>query len=244
METGSKKQHWEHIYNSKESNTTSWFQENPETSLKFIEEAELSKTSKIIDVGGGDSRLVDHLLEKDYKDISVLDIAAPSIQKAVQRLGKKAEEVKWIISDVTSFEPTEVYDLWHDRAAFHFLTKADEIEKYIQVARKSLRERGNLIVGTFSEEGPAKCSGVEIKQYNEGSLTECFSNFFKKEKCITVDHETPDGKVQNFLFCRFSKKIEEKDIGEIVGIKKEEEIEYPVVFTEKPDKENDGLQKV
>lgn len=230
MENTDRKQHWESIYQTKEQNEVSWHEPIPETSLGFIAAANLSKEAKIIDVGGGDSHLADVLLKEGFTDISVLDIAAPSLEKAVKRLGKDAEKIKWIIADVTTFQPTEAYDLWHDRAAFHFLTDKEQIEAYVNTVRRSLKEHGIFIVGTFSEDGPTKCSGIEIKQYNEKTLEDCFSEHFIKQKCTRVDHKTPSGAIQNFVFCSFKKKVERKEIGEIVSVKQPEEVEFPYVF--------------
>jgi len=171
--------------------------------LDFIHEFHVPKTSKIIDIGGGDSLLVDHLLDLGYEDLTVLDISEKAIAKAKQRLGDRAERVKWIVSDITEFKATEKYDFWHDRAAFHFLTTEEEISKYLSVAKNAVRLEGILVIGTFSESGPVKCSGLNIKQYSEKSLGEKMNRLFKKIKCITVDHITPFQTIQNFVFCSF-----------------------------------------
>lgn len=205
MDNFDRQKHWEHIYNSKSLEEVSWFQPKPETSLVFINELNISKNAKIIDVGGGDSYLVDHLLDMGYTDVSVLDISEKAIERAKKRLGKKADLVKWIVSDVTTFQPTEKYDLWHDRAAFHFLTQEDEINKYLDIVQNNIQSSGFLILGTFSEQGPEKCSGIKIKQYTETSLSRLFENQFKRTKCITVDHKTPSGSLQNFVFGCFVK---------------------------------------
>lgn len=205
MDNFDRQKHWEHIYNSKSLEEVSWFQPKPETSLVFINELNISKNAKIIDVGGGDSYLVDHLLDMGYTDVSVLDISEKAIERAKKRLGKKADLVKWIVSDVTTFQPTEKYDLWHDRAAFHFLTQEGEINKYLDIVQNNIQSSGFLILGTFSEQGPEKCSGIKIKQYTETSLSRLFENQFKRTKCITVDHKTPSGSLQNFVFGCFVK---------------------------------------
>lgn len=211
MESQKRKEHWEEIYRTKNQQEVSWFQKIPRTSLDFIVELKLPKDAKIIDVGGGDSLLVDYLLDLGYTDISVLDIAAPSLEKAVKRLGKEAEKIKWIIADVVEFEPTEKYDLWHDRAVFHFLNEENQINSYVETVNKSLSENGNMIIATFSTDGPKKCSGIEVKQYNELSLNNVFGEFFQNEKYEYIDHETPNGQAQNFLFCRFSKIVKEEN---------------------------------
>ena len=158
------------------------------------------------DIGGGDSFFVDNLLELGYKEITVLDISKQAIERAKQRLGKKAETVKWIIADAAYFQPTEEYDFWHDRAAFHFLTNEKEIENYLNAIKTSIKPTGYLVIGTFSELGPKKCSGIEIKQYSEQTMTDRLNDFFEKVKCITVDHITPFDTIQNFIFCSFKVK--------------------------------------
>lgn len=198
------KKHWETVYKTKNPSQVSWTQETPKISLEFIKSFGLSKNAKIIDVGGGDSKLVDYLLEQGFKNITVLDISAKSLEKAKIRLGEKANKVTWIVSDITEFEPEITYDIWHDRASFHFLTTAEQIKKYIKTARKSINSF--LIVGTFSKNGPEKCSGLEIKQYDEKELTSEFINGFDKIKCVAEDHLTPFGTTQNFLFCSFKKQ--------------------------------------
>ena len=200
-----KKQHWENIYQTKELNEVSWYQPKPATSLNFFEELTIPKNAKIIDIGGGDSFLVDHLIDLGYSEITVLDISEAAIQKAKNRLGNKAEKVTWIVSDIVEFQPTEKYDVWHDRAAFHFLTNKEEREKYVLIADQSLNSNGILIVGTFSVNGPFKCSGIEITQYSEESMLDQFKSKFEKVNCFTIDHTTPFNTIQNFLFCSFKK---------------------------------------
>ncbi len=205
MENFNRKKHWEKIYQTKNVNEVSWYQSTPTTSLDFLEQFNVPLTAKIIDVGGGDSFFVDNLLSLGYKDITVLDISEVALEKAKRRLGDSAKEVKWIVADAATFKPTEKYDFWHDRAAFHFLTHEDEINNYILTIQKSIKPTGVLVVGTFSEQGPEKCSGIEIKQYSETTMTERLKKFFKKVKCITVDHITPFNTIQNFIFCSFRK---------------------------------------
>lgn len=197
------KQHWDLVYENKTPDQVSWTQDKPEISLKLIRDAGLSKTSKIIDIGGGDSKLVDYLLDEGYKNITVLDISEKSLNKARKRLGNKASYVNWIVSDISNFKPDTVYDSWHDRAAFHFLTLKEEIERYQAITENFVSD--SLIIGTFSKNGPIKCSGLEISQYDEQELTKIFKNHFKKEDCFTTDHITPFNTVQNFQFCRFKK---------------------------------------
>lgn len=206
-----RKKHWENIYSTKELKDVSWYQHTPTTSLDFLKQFNIGTTAKIIDVGGGDSFLVDNLLEMGYKDVTVLDISSASLERAKQRLGEKATNVKWIVADAATFQPTDQYDFWHDRAAFHFLTKENEINNYITTITKHLNPKGVLVIGTFSEQGPKKCSGIEIKQYSEVTMTERLQNFFEKVKCIVVDHRTPFGTIQNFIFCSFKKLVVSPD---------------------------------
>lgn len=206
MEHFDNKAHWENIYATKELTNVSWYQPVPKTSLEFIEQANLAKTAKIIDVGGGDSFLADHLLEAGYTDITVLDISEKALERAKARLGEKAARVKWIVSDASAFVPTEMYDCWHDRAAFHFLTEEQDIARYMNVLSTGIKSGGTLILGTFSENGPTKCSGIPIKQYSEASMIARLSDHFEQIVCKTVDHPTPFNTVQHFVFCSFTRK--------------------------------------
>jgi len=205
MENFDRQKHWENIYQTMQQNEVGWFQQTPETSLGFFTKYNASKKAKIIDIGGGDSFLVDHLLDMGYKDITVLDISEAALDRAKQRIGDRATNVKWIVADVATFKPTEKYDFWHDRAAFHFLTQEPEISNYLNTAQQYINPTGILVIGTFSEQGPKKCSGIEIKQYTETTMTDRLKLFFEKIKCITVDHKTPSDGIQNFVFCSFRK---------------------------------------
>jgi 2-polyprenyl-3-methyl-5-hydroxy-6-metoxy-1,4-benzoquinol methylase len=207
MELLNRKEHWENIYTTKKPTDVSWFQVYPKSSMEFISLLNLPIDSSIIDIGGGDSNFVDSLLDKGYRDITVLDISAKAIERAKARLGEKASLVNWIVSDVTEFNPDRQYNFWHDRAAFHFLTTEEQSDKYVKIARKGIQGNGYLILGTFSETGPLKCSGLEIKQYSESSMSAKFEKDFKRIKCIKEDHQTPFNTIQNFLFCSFQKRI-------------------------------------
>jgi cyclopropane fatty-acyl-phospholipid synthase-like methyltransferase len=198
------KNHWDAVYETKQPNEVSWTEENPKTSIHFVHETHLSKTAKIIDIGGGDSKLVDYLLHEGYENITILDISAKALERAKKRLGKNAEKVHWIVSDITHFKPETTYDIWHDRAAFHFLTTDEQIKKYVEITEKCVT--GFLIIGAFSENGPKKCSGLDIKQYSEKELEKQFSNEFNKLKGFTEDHITPFETKQNFTFCMFEKE--------------------------------------
>jgi 2-polyprenyl-3-methyl-5-hydroxy-6-metoxy-1,4-benzoquinol methylase len=207
MDRFDNKKHWENIYKTKQIEEVSWYQPTPITSLEFIEYFKLPFNAKIIDIGGGDSFLADHLLKLGYSDITVLDISETAIRKAKERLGNRACHVKWIVADVTTFRASEKYDFWHDRAAFHFLTTPGEIKSYIDMVQQSINSTGTVVIGTFSEDGPEKCSGIRIKQYSEKAMTKLLEKFFQKIKCITVDHQTPFNTIQNFIFCSFKKKL-------------------------------------
>ncbi|TKC63554.1 class I SAM-dependent methyltransferase [Pedobacter hiemivivus] len=198
-----RKAHWEYVYASKQPEEVSWTQDIPQTSLDFINSFNLPKSASIIDIGGGDSKLVDCLLDLGYDNITVLDISAKALEKAKGRLGVRAEKIKWIVSDITDFNSSEKYDVWHDRATFHFLVNAEQIGKYLDSARKSVK--GYLVIGTFSANGPKKCSGLEIRQYSEEQLDFQLSDGFQKLHCIVEDHVTPFDTIQNFLFCSFKK---------------------------------------
>lgn len=198
-----RKKYWDTIYLTKRSDEVSWTQKVPTTSLDFIHGFHLPKNANIIDVGGGDSKLVDFLVDEGYEHVTVLDISEQALDKAKKRLGEKSKKVKWVVSDVTEFKPDTQYDLWHDRATFHFLTTPGQIEQYLTIAKNNVT--GYLTIGTFSENGPEKCSGLPIKQYNEEQLQAQLAKGFDKIRCITEDHVTPFQTKQNFLFCSFKK---------------------------------------
>ena len=199
------KQHWENVFSTKSPNEVSWTQVYPKTSMDYLEALQLPKTANIIDVGGGDSNLVDALLEKGYKNIWVLDISATALEKAKKRLGDKAKNIHWIVSDITEFETNIKFNFWHDRAVFHFLTDETSISKYVEIVSNAVSANGNFLLGTFSKDGALKCSGLEIKQYSEVSMKETFSDSFEAVKCFTEDHITPFNTIQNFQFCGFKK---------------------------------------
>lgn len=203
MDSAKNKKHWEAVYKTKNSNQLSWTQEFPKTSLDFIHSFKLTKTAKIIDVGGGDSKLADYLLDEGFENITVLDISAKALNKAKKRLGANAQKINWVVCDITTFQPDTTYDVWHDRATFHFLTTTEQIVRYLNTARKSVN--GYMAIGTFSIDGPSRCSGLEVRRYSEEVLAAELENGFKKLKCITEDHRTPFNTIQNFLFCSFKR---------------------------------------
>ena len=199
-------QHWDNVYRSKAAEEVSWFQQYPKTSMEFVGLFDLPLNANIIDIGGGDSHFVDALIAKGYTNIWVLDISAKAIKRAKQRLGESASKIHWIVSDVTDFKPPVQFDFWHDRAAFHFLTTENQIYKYVSIAENAIKKDGYLILGTFSENGPAMCSGLNVKQYSKASMSARFELAFERIKCIEEDHTTPFNTIQKFLFCSFKKK--------------------------------------
>ena len=194
--------HWENIYTTKQAHEVSWTQAIPALSLAIIKAANLDKNAKIIDIGGGDSHLVDHLLAEGYTNISVLDISAKALERAQARLGDAAKKVTWIVSDILTFEPSTTYDFWHDRAAFHFQTTAHQIEQYLKVVKKAVN--GKLVIASFSVDGPQKCSGLSIQQYDEASMQAVFERIHCKALSFQrEDHITPSGAIQNFVYGSF-----------------------------------------
>ncbi len=203
------KTHWENVFATKNANEVSWTQENPASILSFLEEIKLPKTANIIDVGGGESFLAEILLNLGYQNIWVLDISEKALEKAKKRLGEKAHLINWIVSDITDFQTDGgnniKFDFWNDRAVFHFLTDEDSIKKYIKIIENSVNQNGHFLLGTFSENGPLKCSGLNIKQYSEEQMKITFEHSFKAIKCFTEAHKTPFDTIQNFQFCGFVK---------------------------------------
>ncbi|MBI2519503.1 MAG: class I SAM-dependent methyltransferase [Bdellovibrio sp.] len=197
--------YWNKIYQKKSETEVSWFQEIPQKSLELIDSLRLPVETKLIDIGGGDSRLVDYLLARGFKHLTVLDISAISLQKLKARLGPDADKITYIETDIVNFTPSESYQLWHDRATFHFLTDLAQIEKYLSTAYNALSAGGHLIVSTFSKTGPEKCSGLNIAQYSEDDLKKLFGRFFQNIKCFENTHHTPWGTTQNFVYCGFKK---------------------------------------
>ena len=200
-----RKEHWENIYANKQMNEVSWFQQEPTISLALIQKNTQSKDDAIIDIGGGDGFLVDNLLELGYTNITVLDISANAINKAKERLGINADKVKWIISDITKFIPAEKYEVWHDRAVFHFLTQEKDIEYYKILVDENISDNGHFILATFADDGPDKCSGLEVCKYSEKDMENSFSAAFKVIESFKCTHLTPFGSIQNFIFSVFRK---------------------------------------
>ena len=200
------KEHWEKIYNTRQFEETSWYQPKPEHSLEIIRSLGLSPEANIIDIGGGNSFLADHLLELGYKNIHVLDISAKALQDSQNRLGEKADKINWIESDITNFKPDISFDLWHDRAALHFLTEDKPVEDYLSVLKNSLKKCAYCLLSVFSENGPVKCSGITIRKYATSALEELLELDFETVRLENRDHTTPWGAKQNFSTGLFRRK--------------------------------------
>ncbi len=198
-----RKQHWENIYTHKSPQEVSWTQGKPSLSLNWIKDLNLPKDAPIIDVGGGESHLVDHLLDLGFTDITVLDISKAALHRSQKRLGEKATSVQWIEADITTFQPSRTYALWHDRAVFHFLTKENEIAYYKELAHHKVRDY--LLLGTFSKKGPLKCSGLPITQYDKYTLSTVFNKAFHLMQDQEEVHTTPFNTTQAFLYALFKK---------------------------------------
>lgn len=204
------KEHWENVYTTKQPHEVSWTQDVPQPSLDFIHDLQLPKTAGIIDVGGGDSKLVDFLLAEGFEHLTVLDISAKALERAKERLGSAAGSVHWVAQDITAFASPAPFDLWHDRATFHFLTTEEQINQYLTVLQQHVKPGGYAIIGTFSTQGPKKCSGLPIQQYSEATLPALLNNSFEKIRCITQDHITPFDTQQSFIFCLFKRRNDHK----------------------------------
>jgi 2-polyprenyl-3-methyl-5-hydroxy-6-metoxy-1,4-benzoquinol methylase len=200
------KAHWERIYHTLAPTELTWYQEHPRLSLELIQSIGVSKSAQIIDVGGGTSTLVDELLREGYQHITVLDVAGTALELARQRLGSRAATVTWIEADITTVElPPSYYDVWHDRAVFHFLTQPEERRWYVETIRHALKSEGYVIVATFAPEGPIRCSGLNVVRYSPASLADEFGAEFQLVKSRREVHRTPLGAEQVFQYCAFQK---------------------------------------
>ncbi len=198
--SGQRKSHWEQVYGAREPTEVSWFQQVPKKSLQLIKASGVRREQAILDAGGGASTLVDNLVAEGFRDVSVLDISANALLKSQERLGDKAREVSWIEADVTEFAPQRRYDLWHDRAVFHFLTDAVDRDRYTEVVRRSLKPGGHFLLATFGPEGPLRCSGLDICRYGIEQLTDLLGTDFSLQSHELDEHRTPSGSVQQFLY--------------------------------------------
>ena len=199
--------HWEGVYASRGPSEVSWYQARPAVSLDLIAATGAGPDAGIIDVGGGASTLVDHLLDAGYRNLAVLDVAAGALAACRARLGARAEAVEWIVADVTAWEPERTCDVWHDRAVFHFLTEAADRRAYVTTLRKALAGRGHLIVATFAPDGPPRCSGLPVVRYDAASLGAELGEGFRLVETRREEHVTPAGTVQPFLYQRYVRSL-------------------------------------
>lgn len=195
--------HWQSVYETRSENEVSWFQDRPEKTLELIARSGLAKDGWIIDVGGGASNLVDHLLERDYSHIAVLDIAQTALARSRARLGPRAGDVEWIIADITQWRAPRLFDLWHDRAVFHFLTDPADRDAYAATMAAAVKPGGRAVVATFAADGPKKCSGLPVCRYSAERLATAFAPSFRLVEELREDHVTPGGAIQKFQYGRF-----------------------------------------
>lgn len=196
------KDHWEHVYATKPTTSVSWFQEHAEQSLRLIAGTGVPTSAAVIDVGGGASTLVDDLLAQGYSALSVLDISAAALTAAQNRLGAAANRVRWLEGDITAVElPIHAYDVWHDRAVFHFLTTPEQRQAYVRAVLRSVKPGGHVIVSTFAEDGPLQCSGLPVMRYSAEGLHAEFGSPFELLRHEEEVHLTPSGTTQKFVYC-------------------------------------------
>ncbi len=202
----SRQHHWEKVYTTKGEGEVSWFQETPALSLELIELVGARQNSAIIDIGGGASRLVDNLVSRGYEDVTVLDLSAAALASARSRIGDQADRVTWLTVDVTIWEPSRTFDVWHDRAAFHFLTEPNDQTAYVARLRRALRVGGHAIIATFAPDGPERCSGLPVSRYDANSLGAKLGDGFDLIDARGHDHTTPWGSLQKFQFSSFRRE--------------------------------------
>jgi SAM-dependent methyltransferase len=203
MDGASRQAHWENVYQTKSEREVSWFQDDPAPSLELIALAGAGQASAIIDIGGGASRLVDALLARAYRNVTVLDLSGAALAAARARLGQDAERASWIVADITTWRPETPYDIWHDRAAFHFLNAPEEQAAYAERLRQALKVGGHAIIGTFALDGPERCSGLPVTRHSPQSLAAVLGYGFSLQDSRRHQHRTPWETVQNFQFSTF-----------------------------------------
>ena len=203
LESWSRQAHWEGVYTTKGEREVSWFQDNPAPSLGLIEAIGAAPETALIDIGGGASHLVDSLLARGFRALSVLDLSGTALDAAKSRLGAEAEKANWIVADVTLWEPDNVYDIWHDRATFHFLTEERDRTAYIVRMKRALRAGGHAIIATFAPDGPERCSGLPIMRYDAELLGQTLGREFDLIETRRHTHTTPWGSTQSFQFSVF-----------------------------------------
>ena len=204
MQSESRHTHWQNVYTKKGENEVSWFQENPAPSLELIARVGATPASAIIDIGAGASRLVDSLIDRGFKDVTVLDLSEAALEAAKARLGSSAAQVDWIVADATVWEPLKAYDIWHDRAVFHFVTEPEQRKAYVRQIASALKSGGQVIIATFGPQGPQKCSGLDTRRYDAEALENEFGPDFRLVRSSILQHQTPTGTTQQFLYCQFS----------------------------------------
>jgi len=195
--------HWNAVWGKIRENEVSWFQETPSLSLELVQRYAVDKSARILDVGGGSSRLVDGLLAQGFGNVGVMDIAAQALEVAQARLGERASAVEWTVGDATAFEPSQLWDVWHDRAAFHFLMDAGDQQSYVKSIRRALSPSGVVVVATFGPDGPQKCSGLDVKRHSTETIGSVFGSEFSLLESHIEMHRTPGGADQQFLYCVF-----------------------------------------
>ena len=206
MTTLERQSHWQNVYQTKGERDVSWFQEVPTISLDLIRATGVGPDASIIDIGGGASRLVDALVRGGFRSISVLDVSDKALTTSRERLGPRAKNVTWIAADVTAWHPDNTYDVWHDRAAFHFLTEQADRAAYAECVRNAVRPGGHIIIGTFALDGPERCSGLPVLRHDATSIGEVLGRAFKLIENRRHDHQTPGGSMQRFQFSRFQRQ--------------------------------------
>lgn len=196
------KEHWEHVYTTKPEHSVSWFQEHARQSVQLIGSTGVTTAARIIDVGGGASTLIDDLLAEGYQHITVLDLSEAALAASRARLGERASGVSWLVGDITQLElPRHAFDVWHDRAVFHFLTTPEERGAYVNAVLRSVKPGGHVIVATFADDGPEKCSGLPVMRYSADKLHAEFGAPFTLLQQEREEHHTPFGTVQKFIYC-------------------------------------------
>jgi|SRR5680860_135592 len=201
-----RKTYWEDMYRTTAPEKLGWYQAHPTMSLNLIESTRVVKTGNLIDVGGGNSTLVDHLLDQGFDHITVLDISAAALERAKVRLGDRADRVTWIEADITDFRSFKTYDVWHDRAAFHFLTEVEDREQYCKTMNRAVSAQGHVIIATFAYEAPPTCSGLPVVRYSPEFLALAIGSNFELVESVERLHQTPGGKKQPFIYCRFVRR--------------------------------------
>ncbi|MER2606608.1 MAG: class I SAM-dependent methyltransferase [Siculibacillus sp.] len=201
--TTQRRDHWDRVYATRSETDVSWFQETPAPSLDLLEHLGASPASSVIDIGGGASRLVDALSARGYGDLTVLDLSATALAAARARLGAAGDAITWIAADVTEWRPARTWDVWHDRAAFHFLTTEEDRRAYVEALRRALRGGGHAVIATFAPDGPEKCSGLPVARHDAESLAAVLGTDFELVESRDHAHRTPNGAVQKFQFSVF-----------------------------------------